>query len=586
MSLSLRVPGSKSMTQRGLILGALADGPTRVRGALDCEDSQRLTEVLRALGAELEWSQDEVEVQPRPLRSQGERLDCGNAGTALRFAAGLALITDGPLLLDGNARMRRRPVGGLVEALRRLGIEVRYHGTEGYPPIELQRRHPPAAEVDIDGSVSSQFTSGLLLAAPLLPAGLRVRMVGELVSRPYVGLTLAMMRRSGADFRWSDPRTIEVAPGGYGHAEIAVEPDWSTAAFLLAAEAVTGCSLQIPGLVPPEASLQGDSAYSELACELELGRPHQLDLTDTPDLIAPLAVLALSASHRTRLYGAAHTRVKESDRITVLCHELRKLGAVVQEREDGLEIEPLVSIPAGPIELDPAEDHRMAMAFGVLSLRVPGIRVRSPECVAKSFPKFWEALDAVRAACAEVEGIETGSVAAPRPLFGPALVGLRGSGKSTLAPLVARQTGLAWVDADAELERRTGKRIAEILQEAGEPEFRRLEREVMLELLRRPGSVLATGGGAVMHEEVRRELRDRVTVWLRAPAQVLATRIDGTGRPSLTGQGLEEEVLALASAREPLYREVTALEIDTARLEPKEAARRIAEFWASKQGDR
>jgi 3-phosphoshikimate 1-carboxyvinyltransferase len=586
MTLILQAPGSKSMTQRALVLGALAEGPVRIRGALDCDDSGHLTEILRALGAEVTWRGSEVEVRPHGLRGTGERLECGNAGTALRFAACLSLVAGGELVLDGDARMRQRPVAGLGEALRRLGVEVRYLGNDGYPPLALRRISEPPDAASVEASRSSQFASGLLLVAPRLPKGLVLDLEGPPVSAAYLRMTVEMMLRAGARVERAEARRLVVAAGSYSAQAIEVEPDWSAAAFLLAGARLSGCQVRIPGLASPETSLQGDSAFDSLARELEQRHPHDLDLTDTPDLIAPIAALAVFASRRTRIRGAAHTRIKESDRVSVLSESLRRLGVGVVEHEDGLEIEPAPVIPGGEIELDPAGDHRMAMAFGVLSLRMPGIRIRTPECVSKSFPEFWTALASIRTARESVDRIESGSEDARRLVYGPALVGLRGAGKSTLAPLIAELCGLDWVDADAELERRTGRSVAEILTWQGEAELRRLERELLLELLERPRVVLATGGGAVLHEEVRSALRRRVTAWLRAPALVLASRVTGSGRPPLTGLPLAEEMEMLASAREPLYREVAVVELDTGAIGPEDAARRVAELWVGLEGKR
>jgi 3-phosphoshikimate 1-carboxyvinyltransferase len=289
----------------------------------------------------------------------------------------------------------------LGDGLQQLGVDVRYLGQSGYPPLRLRRTAPAGPEVRVDASESSQFASGLMLVAPRLAGGLRVSLEGKPVSRPYLHMTSDLMRQAGADVQWPDERTVVVRPGAYRREAldgcIRIEPDWSGAAFLLAAGRLAGVEVYVEGLLPPGRSLQGDARFAAFLQQMQRGSDDLYDLRDTPDLIAPLAALGLYAPAPTRIRGAQHVRVKESDRLGVLARELRKLGARVVEHPDGLDLEPLEAAPSGRIEMDPASDHRMAMAFGLLSLRVPGIVVRDPGCVGKSFPEFWQALESIRA---------------------------------------------------------------------------------------------------------------------------------------------------------------------------------------------
>lgn len=394
----LSCPGSKSMTQRALMIAALAREPVEIEGALICDDSRYLSDVLRRLGASVSWAGERVEVLPAPLRCPDETLFVGNAGTAMRFAACLALVCEGELRLDGDARMRQRPIGSLVEGLHALGVDGRFLGTPGYPPVALQRGDRLRDEVELDISLSSQYASGLLLVAPCLPEGLQLRLGGQKVSLPYLQMTTQMMRRAGAQVDWNGDREVVVAPSVYRARRIAVEADWSTAAFLLGAAEIAGRNVELPGLVAPDQSLQGDAVFVALLDELRAPGAVQVDLRDAPDLIAPLAAVALFATHVTTIRGVQHARIKECDRIAVLNSEFSKLGASIREYADGLEIAPLdlAKVPQGPIELDPANDHRMAMAFGLASLRVPNLVVRDPECVSKSFPDFWRQLACLR----------------------------------------------------------------------------------------------------------------------------------------------------------------------------------------------
>jgi 3-phosphoshikimate 1-carboxyvinyltransferase len=305
-------------------------------------------------------------------------------------------------LLDGDERMRQRPIGPLAEALESLGIQVEHPLKEGYPPLRLTRRSPPPGRVSVDISRSSQFASGLLLLAPRLADGLLLELSGQVVSLPYLRMTTQMMERAGARVSWQAPNRIQVRAGAYDFAKEAaeqvIEPDWSTAAFVLAAARIAGLRVKIPDLPSAAQSLQGDALFASMLEELDRPGRHEFDLTRGPDLIAPLVAAALLADGPTRIKGAAHTRIKESDRIAVLVGGLRQLGAEVVEHPDGLELTPLPERPDEAVRIDPAGDHRMAMAFGLLSLRWPAISVLDPGCVSKSYPSFWDMLARIRAA--------------------------------------------------------------------------------------------------------------------------------------------------------------------------------------------
>jgi 3-phosphoshikimate 1-carboxyvinyltransferase len=391
----LSAPGSKSMTQRALLLAALGQAPrVTVARPLWCDDSRYLTDLLRAMGVAVGWSDAAVEVTPAQLRAPDAPVFLGNAGTAVRFGACLALVVDGALAIDGDAHMQTRPLGALGDALATLGVEVEYLGSPGCVPIRLHRVAEPPREVAVDMSLSSQYASGLLLVAPRLAHGLAVELRGDLVSMPYLRMTAAMMQAAGARLRWEGERRLVVDPSYAACEAMDVEPDWSAAAFLLAAGRIAGRPIEVEGLLPPTRSLQGDAAFAAMLASIDAGAA-ELDLTDVPDLIAPLTVACLFADHPVRIRGAAHTRVKECDRVAVLCRELARAGAAMREHADGLDIEPR-DLADRAVELDPEDDHRMAMAFGILGLRLPGITVKNPGCVSKSFPDFWGALAKIR----------------------------------------------------------------------------------------------------------------------------------------------------------------------------------------------
>jgi len=392
MPLSFRVPSSKSYTQRALVLAALAPGRSMVRDAAESDDAHLLADAFRALGVRLSWKGGEIEVEGGgELRSPSMPLHLGNAGTAVRFASSLALLSAGPITIDGVEAMRRRPMPGLVRALRELGVTVEELGRPACPPFRLVRSRPPADRVKLDPAGSSQQLSSLLLVAPRLARGLTVELASEPPSRPYVEMTLAAIAAFGGRARWRGDREIRVEPG-LAATDYTVEGDWSGAAMLLAGAWIRGLDVRIDNL--PAASLQGDRVFEEVLARLSRPGPREIDLNDAPDVVPPTVAAALFAEGPTRIVRIGHLRIKESDRIAVLASELGKIGARIAEDEDSMTVEP--GRLSGPAELDPHGDHRMAMAFGLVGLRVPGITIADPGCVSKSFPDFWSALERLR----------------------------------------------------------------------------------------------------------------------------------------------------------------------------------------------
>lgn len=398
MTLTLAVPGSKSMTQRALMIAALCHRPVIVSNFLDCDDSAYLRQILMQLGTVISGNGNDLEITPAERIDSKEVLFCGNAGTTMRFASCLSLLTDEEILLDGNDRMRQRPVHDLGVALTSLGIRVRYLNHQGYPPWALCREVTVPREVTVDCSRSSQFGSGLMMVAPCLENGLTIHFSGERVSRPYLQMTASMMEQAGACLNWLSEDSIQIFPGGYKPSldGFCVEPDWSSAAFVLAAARLTDRDVQIPGLRNRELSLQGDSGFPEIMAQLDHDEPIEINLSGTPDLIAPLVPLCLFGKQPVRIRGVAHARIKECDRPAVLAREFQRIGARIIECPDGLDITPVPLNADVEMSLNPEEDHRMAMAFALVSLRLPKLRSLDESCVSKSFPDFYQLLENFR----------------------------------------------------------------------------------------------------------------------------------------------------------------------------------------------
>ncbi|HVF05732.1 MAG TPA: 3-phosphoshikimate 1-carboxyvinyltransferase [Frankiaceae bacterium] len=400
---TVRLPGSKSVTNRALVLGALAPGRTTLRGALRARDTELMAAALTALGSPVspgdEWT---VDGAPAGAPVAADRVDLGNAGTVARFVPAVAALRSGDVVLDGDPRIRERPVGPLLTALRALGAQV---DGEAFPVTVRGRGVLPGGGVTLDASTSSQLVSGLLLAGPSMVHGLVVRHSGPPVpSRPHLDMTVAMMRWFGADVA-VDGDVWTVRPGAYQPRDVAVEPDLSGAAPFLAAAAVTGGVVRVEGW--PRATTQPGAAIpallAEMGCSYDLDgdtlvlrggplRGVDADLRHCPEAAPVLAAVACVAAGPTALRGIAHLRLQETDRLAALATELTKLGASVTDTDDGLEVRP------GPLrggEFATYDDHRLVMAAAVLGLVVPGVVVADVETVGKTMPDFaerWQAM--------------------------------------------------------------------------------------------------------------------------------------------------------------------------------------------------
>ena len=418
---TVRIPGSKSISNRTLLLAALAEGRTQVRGLLDSDDTRVMIEALRTLGVDVnpgaaagDWQVDGVR-GIFPVKDAA--LFLGNAGTAFRPLAAALALGDGHYRLEGVARMHERPIGDLVDALRQAGAQVDYRGNEGFPPLAIAPRRAGGGEVvRVRGAVSSQFLTALLIALGATGGGVRVEVVGELISKPYVAMTLALMERFGVQVDREDWRAFVIPPGAryLSPGAVDVEGDASSASYFLAAGLLGGGPLRIEGV--GRASLQGDVRFTEVIeamggqvtladdwIEVAGGpplRPLDADLNAIPDAAMTAAVLALFASGPSRLRNIASWRVKETDRLSAMATELRKFGAVVEEGADYLAITPPPDfldrrLAARVVAIDTYDDHRMAMCFALAAFGPDQVRINEPGCVAKTFPAFFAAWNSV-----------------------------------------------------------------------------------------------------------------------------------------------------------------------------------------------
>ncbi len=408
---TVRLPGSKSISNRVLLLAALAKGTTHVRALLDSDDTRVMLDALRALGVGVARVSDSDDYEIMGVGGafpvKQVELFLGNAGTAFRSLTAACALSGGEYVLKGVARMHERPIGDLVDALRRLGARIDYLGQEGFPPLRIYPAEIAGDTTEVRGNVSSQFLTGLLMALPLRQRNTTIEVVGELISKPYIGITLAMLRRFGVEIardgweRFGVPATARYQSPG----EIWVEGDASSASYFLAAGAIGGGAVRVEGV--GRDSVQGDVRFADAlakmgaqidmgpnwieACSPRSGRLMAIDLdcNAIPDAAMTLAVAALFADGVTTLRNIASWRVKETDRIAAMATELRKVGATVEEGADYIRITPPEKLIPNAV-IDTYDDHRMAMCLSLVTLGGVPVRINDPACVNKTFPTYFK----------------------------------------------------------------------------------------------------------------------------------------------------------------------------------------------------
>lgn len=407
---TIRPPGSKSLTNRALLIAALADGTSTLHGILDSVDTRVMVDGLQRLGIHIDANFDKttLNVTGKGGRIPAEAADlwCENSGTSIRFLTAFCSIGNGTYRLDGNQRMRERPIRPLIDALQAAGIDAKCELGTSCPPVSITTTGLNATTIEVDGGISSQYLSGLLMIAPAAKQDITIKVTGNLVSRPYIDMTLAIMRTFGAEISELSLNEFLVASSGYQAREYDVEPDASAASYFFAAAAITDGCVTVEGL--RRDALQGDirfvDALEQMGCEVTWGansvtvqgRPLKgidIDMNQISDTAQTLACVAPFADGPTRIRNVAHNRVKETDRISAVVIELQRAGIQAEEHEDGMTIHPG---PIQPAVIHTYDDHRMAMSFALLGLRADGIEISDPECTSKTYPHYFEDLDRLR----------------------------------------------------------------------------------------------------------------------------------------------------------------------------------------------
>jgi len=447
----LDLPGSKSITNRALVVAGLADGESELSGVLFSEDTHVMMDSLQKMGVGIRQNLNGLSVSISGtgggLERPGETLWVHQSGTTARFCLPLAALIGQEITIDGDEQIKNRPHEELCKALQSLGAQIEYLEAPNSFPLVVNGKDLQGGQISLNGGISSQFISALLLAAPCFPDQLELNIDGDLVSRPYIDMTISVMQAFGAQVQRVNDRRYVISPTGYRNSRYEIEPDASAASYFFAAAAISGGSITVEGL--GSRSIQGDIGFVDIVEKMGakvVRSDNALSVTGTGSLIGidasmkeisdtvpTLAAIAPLASGPTVISDVAFIAQKESDRVTALITELRKIGAKAEKTETGMVIYP-GKVQKGTIHT--YDDHRIAMAFSILGLVVPGITLDSPQCVAKTFPSFFDVLDQVR-------------VAGDAKLSILAIDGPAGSGKSTLAKQVAKQLSLEYLDTGA-----------------------------------------------------------------------------------------------------------------------------------------
>ncbi len=409
---AIRPPGSKSITNRALICAALAEGTSVLTGALESDDTRVMIDSLQKLGVDVIVDSGNATLtvtgSAGDFKSPVEDLFIGNSGTTVRFLTAALAFAGGQFRLDGVERMRQRPIGPLVEALNGIGANVTAQSPGGCPPVVIQSAAIDSGSVSVSGNISSQYLSGLLMAAPLATGDIEFKITGDLISQPYVHMTIAVMKSFGVSVEFDEGLTHFKIPGDqrYSACDYDIEPDASAASYFFAAAAICGGKAKVKGL--NRNALQGDVGFvdclEQMGCTVAWAsdsisvtgpavRGIDVDMSDVSDTVQTLTSVALFVEGPTHVRNVAHNRVKETDRIGNLAIELRKFGVRIDEREDGLSVFPLTPPEklSGAV-IETYDDHRMAMSLALVGLKQPGVVITNPNCVAKTYPDYFPAL--------------------------------------------------------------------------------------------------------------------------------------------------------------------------------------------------
>jgi len=573
------IPGSKYIANRLLIICALANGTSVLRNVPDNEDINNSIEALQQFGIKIKKNGDEITVQGTngKLNSAKNEINVGDSGTLLRFITAFSAIAKGNTKITGSKRIQERPISELLQSLDDLGIKS--SSKNGNAPLTINGSNLDGGKTKIKGNISSQYISALLLISPFAKKGVEINIESKIVSSEYIDLTVNLMNDFGVKVERKN-NSFKIKSGQkYNPREYPIPTDWASANYFLAAAAIVPGTVKINNL--DFKSKQPESGFfrvlEKMGCKVVINnnsikitgptkiKSIDVDMSSMPDSVQTLAAVSLFADGKTRIRNIGNLKFKESDRINDTANELRKLGADIETKNDGLIIKNSKSNSKFKSAIiDSHNDHRMAMSFAIAGLRIPGIKIKNPNSVKKSFPKFFDKINDIGIQTKESKNI--------------VLIGYRGAGKTSTAKELSELTGMNVISTDEEISKKVGMPIGNFIDKYGWSEFRKAENEIIENLKDVDGVIIDCGGGIVENPDNVELLRKNGTVfWLRAHVSVLSNRIKGAKqRPSLTGKkSFIDEIDEVLAKRIPLYHKASDFAVETSNETPLQAAEMI-----------
>ncbi len=574
VSRSISLPGCIGYTIRALNIAVMTKGSVKIVHPLKSDDTYAMVNALRMLGIEIEEEADAFVVHgdTGDVKEAEYEVNVGLSGRSARTLLALLSIVPGTKTMTCAEPFKKRPIGDLVDGLKQLGADISYLEESGHLPVKISSQRLKPGTVRMPGALSSQYFSAIMMIAPLV-GDISIEVLGEQSSQPFIDMTIGIMKTFGVKVTNRQYHTYHVSDGQQykNPKSYTVEPEATSASYFFAIAALTRSTIRILDLGPD--SLQGDATFADvleqMGCRVRknahwievTGTDHlhgvTVDMNDTPDLVPTLSVVAAFAEGQTTITGIAHARVKETDRIESPRRELAKMGVRTEATASSLTI--YGGAPKAAT-IETYHDHRMAMAFAVAGLRVPGVVIKDPQVVGKSFPTFWKVLNSLQT----------------KPNI--VLIGMRGSGKSTVGRLLAKRLNREFINMDKLLEDRTGMPIADVVARRGWDYFRAQESALAQDLADTQNAVISTGGGVILRpENIETLARHGQFIFLDGSIDTLISRIqDEPGRPPLTeAKTLQQELGLVLQQREATYKKIADFTVSTDHRTPEQIAETI-----------
>lgn len=569
-----KAPPSKAHTLRALFIAALADGQSVLKNALNADDQKIAMNALNAFGAKIEFDGKNFIVQGTngKLVAPNKEIFTENSGVTTRFLISIAGLSKGNSVINGNERMRARPIKDLTDSLEKVGVQIETE--DGFLPVKIIGESFEGGSTEIKGSASSQYLSGMLIAAPYTKNGLHIKVDGNLKSKPYIDITIDCMKEFGVGVVNRQYKEFFVKGNSkYKAREYEIEGDYSSASYFFAAAAITQGKVKVTNLNPY--SNQGDKFFLEclrkMGCKVNMGEDFigvigkplkaiNVDMQDYPDIVPTLGIVMAFANGKSSITNISHLALKESNRIQTTARGLMACGIEAIAKKDSLEI--IGGKPKRAL-IETYNDHRIAMAFSIMGLAVPGIEINDFNVVNKSYPNFYEELEN-----AYQNGPETMNIG---------LIGFRGTGKTVLGKKLAKRLNMRFIDTDKEIVKETGKKIPQIFQEKGETGFREIESKIVKRVSSMENVCIAYGGGVLLSKENIENLkRNSTIILLESDIKTIYARIKrDRNRPVLTNKKAIEEIEHLLGERKENYEKTANLKFNTGNISVYDSVQKI-----------